>query len=168
KNIPIGVLEPGCASAWMDDIPDLIADDKIASQLKKIQPFEMVLLDVLQKTNRATGIIKPQSNHILVHGHCHQKSIFGMTTVRDIFSLWPEVKYEEIDSGCCGMAGSFGYEARHYEISKKMAERVLVPSILSKPEAFVIANGFSCRHQIADFAARKAHHISEAFIIMKK
>ena len=95
-----------------------------------------------------------------------RNQFFGMATVREIFSIWPEVKYDEIDSGCCGMAGSFGYEAKHYEVSKKMAERVLIPAIKSQPEALVIANGFSCRHQIEDFAERKAVHIAEAFDIL--
>ncbi|HZV69895.1 MAG TPA: FAD-binding and (Fe-S)-binding domain-containing protein [Saprospiraceae bacterium] len=166
KNIPIGVLEPGCASAWTDDIPDLIEDEAMAEALKKIRPFEQILLGVLSKTKNAGDVIKPKKNHILVHGHCHQKSIFGMDPVKEIFSIWPEIKYEEIDSGCCGMAGSFGYESKHYEISKKMAERVLIPSIKARPEALVIANGFSCRHQIADFADRKAVHIAEAFEIV--
>src|SRR5688572_6838988 len=130
KNIPIGVLEPGCASAWTDDIPDLIKDEEIAKELKKIKTFEGLLLDVLEKTDHSKDKIRPASNHILVHGHCHQKSIYGMATVRSIFSMWPYVKYDEIDSGCCGMAGSFGYESKHYDLSKKMAERVLVPAIL--------------------------------------
>ncbi|MDQ3015310.1 MAG: heterodisulfide reductase-related iron-sulfur binding cluster [Bacteroidota bacterium] len=165
KNIPIAVLEPGCASAWTDDIPDLIKDDETAIQLKRIMPFEKLLLNTLL-TQPQQKEIKPKASHFLVHGHCHQKSIFGMESVRSIFALWPEVKYEEIDSGCCGMAGSFGYEAKHYEVSKKMAERVLIPSILSKPDAIVIANGFSCKHQIADFAERKTLHIAEAFDIL--
>lgn len=164
KNIPIGVLEPSCATAWTDDIPDLIDDDTKAMSLKKIKTFEQILLEVLEKINEGQNNIRPKSHRILVHGHCHQKSIYGMETVRNIFSRWPDVKYEEIDSGCCGMAGSFGYE--HYDLSKKMAERVLIPSILSKPDALVIANGFSCRHQIRDFAQRKAVHIAEAFEIL--
>ena len=165
KNIPIAVLEPGCVSAWTDDIPDLIDDPYLAVGLKKIQTFESMLRDVLSKTNLQHRL-RPKSNHILVHGHCHQKSLFGMEPVRSIFALWPNVLYEEIDSGCCGMAGSFGYEAKHYDVSKQMAERVLIPSIRSKPDAMVIANGFSCRHQIADFADRKAVHIAEAFDIL--
>jgi Fe-S oxidoreductase len=166
KNIPVVVLEPGCASAWTDDIPDLLEDDNAASTLKGIQTFEKVLSRILEEDSAHTNNIKPRSNHILIHGHCHQKSIFGMSPVKKIFEKWPEVKVDEIDSGCCGMAGSFGYESKHYEISKKMAERVLVPAILSHPDALVIANGFSCRHQIKDFAGRKAIHIAEAFDIV--
>lgn len=89
-----------------------------------------------------------------------------MDTVKSIFAMWPDVRYTEIDSGCCGMAGSFGYEARHYEVSKKMAERVLVPAIEDHPDALVVANGFSCRHQIADFSDREAIHIAQAFDIL--
>ena len=165
KNIPVAVLEPGCASAWIDDIPDLIGNDETAKALKKIQTFEQVLLDVVLQDQNSIKKIQPASPKILVHGHCHQKSIFGMSAVRSLFALWPHVKFEEIDSGCCGMAGSFGYEANHYDVSRKMAERILVPAIHSKPDYLVVANGFSCRHQIADFAGRKAVHIAEAFTI---
>jgi Fe-S oxidoreductase len=166
KNIPMAVLEPGCASAWTDDIPDLIADDHASALLKRIRPFEQILWDVLKEEKGVPSVIRPKTNEILVHGHCHQKSIYGMDAVRSIFTLWPEVKYTEIDSGCCGMAGSFGYEANHFDISKKMAERVLIPAIEDHPDALLVANGFSCRHQIADFAGREAMHIAQAFDIL--
>ena len=89
-----------------------------------------------------------------------------MRDVQSIFAYWPEVKYTEIDSGCCGMAGSFGYEAKHYNLSKKMAERVLIPAVNDHPDALVIANGFSCRHQIEDFSGRQSVHIAEAFEVL--
>ena len=163
KGVPMAVLEPGCASAWTDDIPDLIDDDKAAALLKKIRPFEQILWDVLRKEKTGASAIRPKAKEILVHGHCHQKSLYGMDAVKSIFALWPDVKYTEIDSGCCGMAGSFGYESNHYEVSRKMAERVLVPAIEDHPDALLVANGFSCRHQIADFAGREAIHIAQAF-----
>ncbi len=163
KKISIGVLEPGCASAWTDDIPDLIADEEMAKALKEIQPFESILLQVLKTSPESRATIQPKANEVLVHGHCHQKSIYGMSAVKSIFDFWPEVNYSEIDSGCCGMAGSFGYEAKHYDTSKKMAERVLIPTIKNNTDALVLANGFSCRHQIADFAERDSVHIAEAF-----
>ncbi|MBK9105421.1 MAG: FAD-binding protein [Saprospiraceae bacterium] len=163
KGVPMAVLEPGCASAWTDDIPDLIADDSVAVLLKKIRPFEQILWDVLRKNKTGTSAIRPKAKEILVHGHCHQKSLYGMDAVKSIFALWPDVKYTEIDSGCCGMAGSFGYESKHYDVSRKMAERVLVPAIEDHPDALLVANGFSCRHQIADFAGREAIHIAQAF-----
>ena len=167
KKIPIAVLEPGCASAWTDDIPDLIENDYNASLLKQIKTFEQVLADVLAEKTENADKLKPKARQVRVHGHCHQKSIFGMEAVRSVFAHWPQVDFKEIDSGCCGMAGSFGYEAKHFEISKKMAERVLIPTIEDHPDAMIIANGFSCRHQIEDFADRKAVHIAEAFEILK-
>ncbi len=166
KNIPVGVLEPGCASAWTDDIPDLIDDDGMADKLKQIQPFEAILLHVLKETNNANLILKPKSKKVIVHGHCHQKSIYGMRTMQSIFAFWPEVNYIEIDSGCCGMAGSFGYEEKYYTLSKKMAERILIPAIKNHADALVVANGFSCRHQIEDFADRRSVHIAEAFELL--
>ena len=166
KGIPIGVIEPGCASAWTDDIPDLIKDAATAALLKNIKPFEQILLDVLLAKPEAQHGIRPKGNEIIVHGHCHQKSIYGMETVRSIFAMWPGIRFTEIDSGCCGMAGSFGYESKHYEVSMQMAHRVLIPAIEDHPDALVVANGFSCRHQIADFAGRQAVHIAEAFDIL--
>lgn len=167
KKIPIAVLEPGCASAWTDDIPDLISDDVRAGLLKQIKTFEQVLATILEEETDLAQKITPKSSQVRVHGHCHQKSIFGMEPVRSIFAHWPQVDFQEIDSGCCGMAGSFGYEAKHYEISKKMAERVLIPTIEDHPDAMIIANGFSCRHQIHDFGHREAVHIAEAFEMLK-
>ena len=164
KNIPMLVLEPGCASAWTDDIPDLITEDEKAALLKQIRTFEQYLAELLKEQPTMRAKIRPRTTQVVVHGHCHQKSMFGMEPVRNIFAAWPEVDFYEIDSGCCGMAGSFGYEAHHYDISRKMAERVLIPAIKNRPDALVIANGFSCRHQIADFAGRKAVHLAEAFI----
>jgi Fe-S oxidoreductase len=167
KKIPIGVLEPGCASAWTDDIPDLIDDEEMASALKQIQPFEAILLNALNDSSERRKFIQPKSKEVIVHGHCHQKSMYGMSAMKSVFAFWPEVTYTEIDSGCCGMAGSFGYEAKHYDISKKMAERVLIPTIKENGDAMVVANGFSCRHQIADFAVRPSIHIAEAFELIE-
>jgi Fe-S oxidoreductase len=167
KKIPIAVLEPGCASAWTDDIPDLIDNDEEASLLKQIKTFEQVLSAILSEQAGIINRIRPKSGQVRVHGHCHQKSIFTMEAVRSVFAHWPHVDFGEIDSGCCGMAGSFGYEKKHFEISKKMAERVLIPAIEDHPDAMIIANGFSCRHQILDFANREAVHIAEAFDLLK-
>jgi FAD/FMN-containing dehydrogenase/Fe-S oxidoreductase len=163
KEIPVCVLEPGCASAWVDDIPDLQPDDEVAGLLQRIKTFEQVLFQILLKEPTLAEKLQPRAKQVRVHGHCHQKSIFGMESVKGIFSFFPDVDFAEIDSGCCGMAGSFGYEAKHYDVSKQMADRVLVPAIQDHPDAMIIANGFSCRHQIADFAGRKAVHIAEAF-----
>jgi glycerol-3-phosphate dehydrogenase subunit C len=97
----------------------------------------------------------------LVHGHCHQKAFGTMKSMRKIVGSIPGLEYELIDSSCCGMAGSFGLEAEHRAASTSMAEISLLPAInAAPPETPVIANGFSCRHQIAHGGGRKARHIA--------
>ena len=100
-----------------------------------------------------------KTQEILLHGHCHQKSIVGTGPVTQMLSLPSNYKVNDVDSGCCGMAGSFGYEKEHYDISIQMAERKLLPAVRSqKPETIIAASGFSCRHQIHHGSGRKALH----------
>ncbi|MEL6922419.1 MAG: FAD-linked oxidase C-terminal domain-containing protein [Bacteroidota bacterium] len=162
KGLPVVVCEPSCASALADDLPDLIDDESFARQLKEnVQPLELYLAKAVKE-----GAIKapeyskvPEDASVLLHGHCHQKALFGTAALKTIFSFLTGVKVEEIPSGCCGMAGSFGYEKEHYDISKKIGEQVLFPAIrMAEGHTPIIANGFSCRHQIADFTDRRAKH----------
>ncbi|MGN6831211.1 FAD-binding and (Fe-S)-binding domain-containing protein [Paucibacter sp. M5-1] len=97
---------------------------------------------------------------ILLHGHCHQKAFGAVTPILEVLRLIPGASPELIESSCCGMAGSFGYEARHYEVSMQMAELSLLPAIRARPEAIVVADGTSCRHQIKDGAQREAVHVA--------
>jgi len=97
----------------------------------------------------------------LVHGHCHQKAFGTMKSMRKILGFIPGLTYELIESSCCGMAGSFGLEAEHYEASQTMAGLSLLPALrTAPPEVRVIANGFSCRHQIANGSSRRASHVA--------
>jgi len=99
---------------------------------------------------------------LLLHGHCHQKALVGTAHALELLRLIPAAMVREVDSGCCGMAGSFGYEAEHYDISLKIGERVLLPAVRAlPPEAEVVAMGTSCRHQIADGTGRRARHLVE-------
>jgi Fe-S oxidoreductase len=102
----------------------------------------------------------PGAEKILVHGHCHQKAFAAVGPVLEVLRLLPGASPELIESSCCGMAGSFGYEARHQEVSMGMAEASLLPAIRRAPEAIVVADGTSCRHQIADGAGREAMHVA--------
>jgi Fe-S oxidoreductase len=99
----------------------------------------------------------------VVHGHCHQKSLCGTDALNRILSRVDGLDYKILDSGCCGMAGAFGYEKDHYEISRAIGERVLLPAVRSAaPGDLIVADGFSCRHQIADFCdGRQAIHVAE-------
>jgi len=97
---------------------------------------------------------------LLVHGHCHQKAVGAMKSMRRVLKLIPDLKFEIIDSTCCGMAGSFGIEKEHADIGKAMAEESLLPALRAKPESKIIANGFSCRHQIRSCEQRSAKHLA--------
>ena len=97
----------------------------------------------------------------VVHGHCHQKAFGAMPAVMQTLRLIPGLEVSEIASSCCGMAGTFGYEAGHYDVSMKMAERSLLPAVRAAgSDTLIVADGFSCRHQIHDGAAREATHVA--------
>jgi Fe-S oxidoreductase len=97
----------------------------------------------------------------LLHGHCHQKAFAAMPDVQRVLRLIPELEVELIESSCCGMAGSFGYEAKHYDVSMRMAEGSLLPRVRAADgDTLIVADGTSCRHQIRDGAAREAIHVA--------
>jgi Fe-S oxidoreductase len=95
---------------------------------------------------------------VLVHGHCHQKAFDAVAPILEVLRLIPDASPELIESSCCGMAGSFGYQAAHHDLSMLMAEASLLPALRRRPDAIVVADGTSCRHQIADGAGREAVH----------
>jgi len=95
-----------------------------------------------------------------LHGHCHQKAFDAVSPVLEVLRLIPGAKPQLIESSCCGMAGSFGYEAEHHAVSMQMAEADLLPALRAQPDAIVVADGTSCRHQIKDGAQRQALHVA--------
>jgi FAD/FMN-containing dehydrogenase/Fe-S oxidoreductase len=162
EGLTIVVCEPSCASAFNDDLADMIDDAILALKLKK----HIVMIDVFLAKEIASGNINVEfesiAENILIHGHCHQKALYSTNGMKTIFGKTGQT-VKEIPSGCCGMAGSFGYEKEHYDISQKIGEDVLFPSIRSmKDNTVVVANGFSCRHQIEHFTGVKAKHWVEA------
>jgi len=159
KGMKVVVCEPSCCSALNDDWPDLVEDEALASRLKE----NIMMIDVFLANEINEGRLDCKftsiQKRVLIHGHCHQKALYGTIAMKEILGRVDGLEVNEVDSGCCGMAGSFGYEKEHYEISKTIAEDRLLPAIRNKPEGTeVIACGFSCRHQIADFAGEKALH----------
>jgi Fe-S oxidoreductase len=102
---------------------------------------------------------------MLVHGHCHQKAFGLMDGVLAALRLLPGAQVSMIESSCCGMAGSFGYEAAHHEASMRMAELSLLPAVRAAGDAIVVADGASCRHQIADGASRQALHVAQVLAL---
>jgi FAD/FMN-containing dehydrogenase/Fe-S oxidoreductase len=162
EGLTIVVCEPGCASALNDDLADLIENDATAKQLQT----QVMMIDVFLAKEIEAGNINVSfeslADNILIHGHCHQKALYSTNGMKTIFGTTPQTM-NEIPSGCCGMAGSFGYEKEHYDISKKIGEEILFPAIRSmKENTIVVANGFSCRHQIEHFTGVKPKHWVEA------
>jgi FAD/FMN-containing dehydrogenase/Fe-S oxidoreductase len=165
QNLPILVVEPSCASALADDLPDLVDDEalgrRVGSRVVLVDDFLAVaLLEKAAGLPWKSAAQLPRKIH--VHGHCHQKSLFKMEGTLGMLRAIPGAEVGMIDAGCCGMAGSFGYEKEHYELSLKVGEDRLFPALRQTPTSeAVVANGFSCRHQIADVVHREARHAVE-------
>jgi FAD/FMN-containing dehydrogenase/Fe-S oxidoreductase len=157
QGLSIVCCEPSCASALNDDLPDLIDDETLAKQLKS----HVMMIDTFLNKEMASGKLDKKlhsiAGNILIHGHCHQKALYGTQSMKSIIQNGATVN--EIPSGCCGMAGSFGYEKEHYDVSQKIGEEILIPAVKNmKAGTTLVANGFSCRHQIEHFTGVKAKH----------
>lgn len=158
KGLKVVVCEPSCASALNDDLPDLIESGELSKQLKEqVMMIDVFLAKEMEAGNIATKL-QSISGDISIHGHCHQKALYGTNTMKScIHSNGNSV--DEIPSGCCGMAGSFGYEKEHYALSEKIGESILFPKVRAMKEGTtLVANGFSCRHQIEHFTGVKPKH----------
>ncbi len=157
---PLIGLEPSAILTLRDEYLDLVEDQKGAKYLAK---YTLTLEEFLAREIEARKIIASsfteKQEHIRVHGHCHQKANSSLVPSKIALGLPKNYKVQLIPSGCCGMAGSFGYEKEHYEVSMKMGELVLFPTVRKEPESTIIcAPGTSCRHQIKDGTQREALH----------
>ncbi len=161
RGLPIVGVEPSCLLTLRDEYTVLFD----ASETRGLAHNAMLLEEFLVKEQLAGQIdlpLKPLSNNkAWLHGHCHQKAHGAMPSVEEVLGWIPELQLERIESGCCGMAGSFGYEERHYEISMKMAELDLLPAVRqADPDAWIVADGTSCRSQILHGTGRQAVHVA--------
>ena len=159
KNIPIIGLEPSCLFTLKDEALVMGFGETAITVSKHAQLLEEFLAGEV-KAGNLNLTLKPASKPVLFHGHCHQKSFAAVTPAMELLKLIPNAEPKLIESSCCGMAGSFGYEAEHIEVSKQMAEVSLLPSIRKSPDSWIVADGTSCRHQIADGTQREAVHIA--------
>jgi len=160
KNIPIIGLEPSCLFTLKDEALVMGFGERAVTVSKHAQLLEEFLA-AEAKSGKLQLQLKPATRPILFHGHCHQKSFAAVTPAMELLKLIPNGEPKLIESSCCGMAGSFGYEAEHIEVSKQMAEASLLPAIRKSPDSWVVADGTSCRHQIADGTQRDAVHIAK-------
>jgi Fe-S oxidoreductase len=156
-GIPIIVLEPSCASVFRDEMRGLFPSDARAAKLRSQTFLLSEFLDL-----HAPGYQPPQlSAKVLLHGHCHQKSLMKMTSEESLLRKMG-VEVNSPDSGCCGMAGGFGFEESNYAVSQAVGERVLLPAVRdAAADTLIVSNGFSCREQIRQGTGRKALHLSE-------
>ncbi len=160
-GLPIVGLEPSCLLSFRDDYHYLLPDDeRVPLVSENAYLFEEFMAN-LALDNQLDLKFKLEQKEILLHGHCHQKSLVGTETAHQALGL-TGAKVHEVDSGCCGMAGSFGYEKEHVELSLAMGERALFPAVrATKDQTIVAAAGTSCRDQIRDGTGRRAYHPAE-------
>lgn len=166
EDIPLVGIEPSCILSFRDEYPDIVPAEmrETAKKLAKNSLlFDEFIMREVQAGRISSDSFKEISAEIYLHGHCHQKSLIGVGKCAEMLRLIPGVKVNVIPSGCCGMAGSFGYEKEHYETSKAIGEMVLFPTVRKstankEKNVIVSAPGTSCRQQILDGTGVKALH----------
>ena len=165
RGVPVIGLEPSCLFTFRDELPALIkgeAVDALAANSFLLEEF----LAREKAEGRLDLPLGPLPRKALLHGHCHQKAFDVMGAVESVLKLVPGLAVETVESSCCGMAGSFGYDAATIEVSEKMGELSLLPAVRQSPaDTLIVADGTSCRHQIHDGARRPALHVARVLAI---
>ena len=161
QDIPIIGLEPSCVFTLRDEFPALLTNADAEQVAKHALTLEEFLFREHQQGRLELELYPTYPSSVMLHGHCHQKAFGVMGAVEGILGLIPELNVQTIQSGCCGMAGSFGFDANHFDISMQMAELDLLPAVRAGDEhTTIVADGVSCRQQIRDGAGRKAVHVA--------
>ena len=164
RGVPIVFFEPSCLSAIREDVPSLLRGDAQRRALRVAD--RAVLFEELLEHECEAGRVRLDfsdgPDQILLHGHCHQKAMGRLAPAKALLGRIPGTTVVDLDAGCCGMAGSFGYAREHFEVSRTIGERRLLPAARSLREgAVLVASGTSCRHQVADFTGVRALHAAE-------
>jgi Fe-S oxidoreductase len=164
---PLIGIEPSAILSFRDEYPVLVRPE-FREQAKRLAGNVWMFDEFFQQQVEAGAITKdhfdsrneaPNSQVIRLHGHCHQKALASLKPTIQMLQFVPQNRVRIISSGCCGMAGSFGYETEHYELSMQIGELVLFPTVRAEPEfSLIAAPGTSCRHQIVDGTGRQAFH----------
>jgi FAD/FMN-containing dehydrogenase/Fe-S oxidoreductase len=164
-DMPLIGIEPSAILTFRDEYPDLVSDELVEDAKKLAQnalQFDEFIAREIELKRISKDVFTKEKKLIKLHGHCQQKAISSMVPTKKMLSLPENYTVQLIPSGCCGMAGSFGYEKEHYDISMQIGELVLFPAVRQQPEEVIIAApGTSCRHQIHDGTGRKALHPAE-------
>jgi FAD/FMN-containing dehydrogenase/Fe-S oxidoreductase len=161
RGEPIVFLEPSCLSAVRDDAPALLRGD-LQRKARAVADASVLFEEFLERScqdDPARLALRPGPSRLLLHGHCHQKAMGLLSPARALLSRIPSCTVVDLDAGCCGMAGSFGYAKEHYEVSRQIGERRLLPAARAlKDGEVLVAPGISCRQQVAHFTGVKAMH----------
>ncbi len=158
-DLPVVGIEPSCLLTFNDEYQTLKNVNNREQIKNKFYLLEEFILEQIRNNNNIKA--NKFDQNVLIHGHCHQKSQDRMKGLTNLLSEL-NINNKMIESSCCGMAGSFGYDSKTYEVSKKMANLSLIPAINNSSEKdFIVANGTSCRHQISDLSEKKGKHVSE-------
>ena len=160
-GVPIVGLEPSCILSFRDEFKSILPGAETDAAAGQAVLFEEFLAAEAASGSLELALEPLAATRALLHGHCHQKAFAAMGAVEKTLRLVPELQVDTVDSSCCGMAGAFGYEAGRVETSMKMAELSLLPAVrAAPPDALIVADGTSCRHQIKDGASRGAMHVA--------
>jgi Fe-S oxidoreductase len=161
RGVAVVGLEPACLLGFRDELNALLPGAETAALAKAALTFEEFVVRERRAGRFAAPLREAPFERALVHGHCHQKAFDVMPAVTAALELVPGLSVETIPASCCGMAGAFGYDARHYDVSMAMAEAALLPAVRGAgADTVVVADGTSCRHQIRDGAGREAWHVA--------
>lgn len=160
KGLPIIGLEPSCLLTLRDEIPALLPGKDTQLLARQARMLEEYIAD--QDGNPYFNLpLGSPAPKILLHGHCHQKAMGVMSSIQKTLSRLPDTEIETVETSCCGMAGSFGYGVETHDISRKMAEADLAPAVrAAQDDTLIVADGTSCRHQVADTTGRKPMHVA--------
>jgi Fe-S oxidoreductase len=159
--VPIVGIEPSCILTLRDELGVVLKGGAVDAVARQSLLFEEFLAAESRRGTLKLPLRENGKQQAWLHGHCHQKAFGTMPDVVTALQLVPGLSVNTIESSCCGMAGSFGYEASHYDVSMRMAERSLLPAVRNAPPgALIVADGTSCRHQIEDGAKRGAVHVA--------
>src|SRR3569833_2223035 len=159
RGVPLVGLAPSCLFSFRDEALAMLPGE--AS--KRAAAHALLFEEFIAREARAGRFkpnLKPATQKVLLHGHCHQKAFGAMGAVEQALKLIPDLKLEKIESSCCGMAGAFGYQAETADVSRKMGELSLLPAARNAGDAVLVADGTSCRHQVAQGAGKQAVHVA--------
>jgi FAD/FMN-containing dehydrogenase/Fe-S oxidoreductase len=161
RGVPVVGLEPSCLLTLRDEFTVLLPGEETRALAERALMFEEFLAGESAAGHLDLPLKPMDGKRALLHGHCHQKAFDAMAATEGALSLVPDLEVETVEAGCCGMAGAFGYQARHFDLSMRMGEMDLLPAMrAAAPDTLIVADGTSCRHQILDGAGRRAVHVA--------